>query len=87
MLFSRDLRRIPEALPYACHPEAGSFGRRISGLNGAIIKNEILRAVKRTLRMTPKSSHSERSGGTKADLRTARDDCNTPNNHKGGIIP
>jgi len=61
MLFSRDLRRIPEALPYACHPEAGSFGRRISGLNGAIIKNEILRAVKPTLRMTPESSHSERS--------------------------
>ena len=57
------------------------------GLEPGKTKSEILRAVKRTLRMTPKSSHSERSGGTKADLRTARDDCNTPNNQKGGIIP
>ena len=57
------------------------------GLEPGKTKNEILRAVKPTLRMTPKSSHSERSGGTKTDLHAARNDCNTPNNQKGGIIP
>ena len=53
MLFSRDLRRIPEALPYACHPpdfagfETGSLANTGLCIVGGHYTAPLFNSVKR----------------------------------------